>query len=386
MFPRLSRFYRVLSLCVFLSLLIAFINTRNNILPVQKKSLLSKILLNKVQGDTLIGVENLPGDLKIKGRHTLDKAPVETTIRMVTSEPMCNPHDFHFVTNPKKLCSNRNLTYFIYIHSAPQNYHKRQMVRQTWGSKASLMRYNMRLAFFMGTVDDVKVMDAVEMESSHYGDIVVENFMDSYRNLTYKAIAALKWISLYCPNSTYVIKSDDDIFIDMPKLIDYMNGSDVKKHGTKNVIMCNQWLRMKVIRDKKSKWYISKQEFPDDFFQPYCSGSVFVMTSDVVPAMFNASFYTKFFWVDDFYVTGLLVKRINATQVRWNERYVLNAKLAFQKFKDDKKRQLRFFHVHKMSHIYRMWNMLESKKNVTLCKNCTASSQASTYKVNKQKP
>jgi hypothetical protein len=30
---------------------------------------------------------------------------------------------------------------------------------------------------------------------------------------------------------------------------------------------------MMVMRDSKSKWYLSKEEFPFDKFPPYCSGS-----------------------------------------------------------------------------------------------------------------
>lgn len=280
-----------------------------------------------------------------------------------------NPHHFKYVINPTTLCGASNPDFIVYVHSAPKNHKKRQMVRQTWGAKSVCKKYNMRVVFIMGLVKDKQVMNTVQLESNTYGDLVMEDFDDSYRNLTYKAIAGLKWVSKYCSDVKYVIKSDDDILIDMHALMDQLNSTQVKEYGTRNVLMCNQWLRMKVIRDKTSKWYISKEEFPEDFFPPYCSGSVFIMTSDVVNRLYWASLQTKFFWVDDFYVTGLLVKRIGIEHKRLNENYMLNARSAFEKFKKDVKHELKFFHVHKLVDIYKMWNTLEKNTN-TSCTDC----------------
>lgn len=281
-----------------------------------------------------------------------------------------NPHNFSYVINPTSLCSNVSLKYVIYVHSAPDNHKKRQMVRQTWGSRDMLIKFQMKMIFVMGMTDSNTTMDLLRMESDEYGDILVEDFHDSYRNLTYKAIAALKWISGFCDQTSYVIKSDDDILIDMHSLMNFMDSSTVQEYGDKNVIMCNQWLKMKVIRDKKSKWYVSKSDFPDDFFPPYCSGSAFVMTSDVVKSMYKMSLETEFFWVDDFYVTGLLVKKLGIKHKRLNECYMLNGKSAVEKLKaDEEHRTLKFFHVGKLNLIYDLWSLLKERLNTT-CTGC----------------
>jgi beta-1,3-galactosyltransferase 1 len=286
-----------------------------------------------------------------------------------TDYPKVNPHDFVYLINPKDICNGNKLKYMIYVHSAPRNHKKRQTIRHTWGSRTVLVKYEMRVVFIMGVVDDKVVMDQVRLESNSYGDIVVENFLDSYRNLTYKAIAGLKWVSDNCGAVTYVIKSDDDILIDMHALMEQMNSTEVKSYGTRNLIMCNQWVRMKVIRDKKSKWYISTEEFPDEYFPPYCSGSVFIMSIDAVQKLFWASLRTTFFWVDDFYLTGLLVQKVGIEHKRLNDNYMLNAKVAMEKLQNDQKHELRFFHVHKLTDIQKMWNILKERSNST-CTGC----------------
>lgn len=68
---------------------------------------------------------------------------------------------------------------------------------------------------------------------------------------------------------------------------------------------------MKVFRDEKSKWYILKKDFKLDFFFLYCFGFVFIFSVDVCEKMYNVLFFIFFFWVDDYYIIGVLVKVIN---------------------------------------------------------------------------
>ncbi len=66
---------------------------------------------------------------------------------------------------------------------------------------------------------------------------------------------ALKWISEYCSNVTYLLKIDDDIVVNIFALLrhlEILSHHDLIKPKT---IMCNLWTRMKVVRDKESKWY-----------------------------------------------------------------------------------------------------------------------------------
>lgn len=299
---------------------------------------------------------------------------VSTPRRLVTMGDVVNPHHFEYIVNPVNMCRDKNLTYIVYVHSAPMNFKKRQMIRQTWGGKSVLLKYNMRIIFCMGVVDDSVTMQRVLMESNRYGDILVKDFQDTYRNLTHKAVAALKWVTDNCQNVSYVIKSDDDILIDIDALMGILTSSQVKKYGNEKLILCNLWSNMKVIRDKRSKWYISEEEFAKEFFPPYCSGSIYVMTWDVVRDMYEVSRYTEFFWVDDFYVTGLLVQKIDGVRhEKLNDNYDLSAKTALKNLKDDKEQKKKFFHVHKLTDIYKMWKIVLQRKKSN-CPGCPTTS------------
>lgn len=47
------------------------------------------------------------------------------------------------------------------------------------------------------------------------------------------------------------------------------------------------------------------------FFFLYCFGFVFIFSVDVCEKMYNVLFFIFFFWVDDYYIIGVLVKVIN---------------------------------------------------------------------------
>ena len=58
----------------------------------------------------------------------------------------------------------------------------------------------------MGTSSDEKDQEIVDEEHKLYGDIVQGSFLESYKNLTLKAIMGLKWVSQYCSQAPFAIK------------------------------------------------------------------------------------------------------------------------------------------------------------------------------------
>jgi hypothetical protein len=45
-------------------------------------------------------------------------------------------------------------------------------------------------------------------ENSRYGDVLYADFVDSYRNLTYKSLTSLYWAASKCPRASFVMKVD----------------------------------------------------------------------------------------------------------------------------------------------------------------------------------
>jgi hypothetical protein len=56
------------------------------------------------------------------------------------------------------------------------------------------------------------------------------NFMDTYRNMTHKAILGLRWLSEFCPEAPYALKADDDTFLNIFEIVRLMQENANKSH------------------------------------------------------------------------------------------------------------------------------------------------------------
>ena len=305
---------------------------------------------------------------QVNATYTTDNKTLDEIFRYVQvmkRQIPANPHNFRYIINPSTICKGSDIFLLVYVHSSPEHHKRRTAIRQTWGNPKNFQDSIIKVVFLMGIPKEKPRQEALQLESDTYGDILQESFLDSYRNLTYKAIEGLKWVTHNCKHARFILKTDDDIFVNMFNLVRHLKSLVEFGGGEVNrLLLCLVWYRMKVIRDAKSKWFISKAEFSDDYFATYCSGSAYVMTPDVVADMYNASLQTPFFWVDDFYITGLLAGKINVKHEKFNSVYVLGPGVFLDKFTEKNKwRTLVFGHVHNLNHVHQVWkNILEDRK------------------------
>jgi len=127
----------------------------------------------------------------------------------------------NFLVRPS--IQHSNLDLLIIVKSAPNNFKKRNIIRHTWGNQTHLrdnfvIPHNLstRVVFICGKSDREKNL---EEESDLHKDLIIANFVDVYRNLTYKCLVAFKWaLTEFRGNFKYLGLFDDDIFIDMGNL------------------------------------------------------------------------------------------------------------------------------------------------------------------------
>lgn len=129
---------------------------------------------------------------------------------------------FKYVKNPgESVClpaaatnsssSPPTIDLLIYVHSTPSNMKNRVIIRETWAKRALFPQT--RLVFMLGSTHDQELARRIDLENDLYNDIVQQDFLDSYRNLTLKSIMALDWVVKHCPNAKYVLKTDDDVIV-----------------------------------------------------------------------------------------------------------------------------------------------------------------------------
>ncbi|CAD5120066.1 DgyrCDS8648 [Dimorphilus gyrociliatus] len=201
-----------------------------------------------------------------------------------------------------------------------KNLRRRDAQRNTWAQNNFFRNYPSLLLFFVGVGNVPARQKAIEVESRKYGDIIQIGFIDNYKNLTYKATGIHKWIATYCSSAKYVVKSDDDMFINPFYMLQLM-----KLHmNKKRTIICYLYSRSPIIRmgdetckENLRKWCIPKHFLPEmNIYPTYCSGSAFIYTADLSLDIYSTTKHVNYFYIDDVYMTGLILKFIrNITKI-----------------------------------------------------------------------
>ncbi|KAK9496940.1 hypothetical protein O3M35_012861 [Rhynocoris fuscipes] len=122
----------------------------------------------------------------------------------------------------------------------------------------------------------------------------------------------LKWVTYRCPRARYILKTDDDIFVNTPYLMEVLN-HNLSPLGGRRLILCNVMEGVRAKRTYRSKWRVSPIEYPDRWYPNYCAGWVILYTPDVVFSLYNEAQRRPYFWIDDVHITGTLMTLTNFT-------------------------------------------------------------------------
>lgn len=105
----------------------------------------------------------------------------------------------------------KRLSLLVTVISAPYNLEERNAIRRGWGKTASESK-NVAFAFVVGKPSNDK-MDELISESDKFQDLIIIDHLDTYNNLTLKTLAAFDYLLSTCPQAQYLLKTDDDMFI-----------------------------------------------------------------------------------------------------------------------------------------------------------------------------
>ncbi|KAG4069028.1 hypothetical protein HA402_008339 [Bradysia odoriphaga] len=216
--------------------------------------------------------------------------------------------------NNDSICKNSvvgsSSSIVIIVHTARSHFVQRYAVRETWGSIKLYKGWTFHLVFLLGTDstgnDDLDA--SLWNEYGQHGDMVMGNFVDSYKNLTYKHLMGYKWVMSFCSNAKLVLKTDDDVFVDIFQLVEVIL---VELVNSNNAYACLNMRGNKPIRSQDNVWHVSEEIYPGEEYPDFCSGSVYLMKTQVAAKIFAVSNQTKFLWIDDVYVTGILREHYN---------------------------------------------------------------------------
>jgi hypothetical protein len=230
--------------------------------------------------------------------------------------------NFEFLMNPKT-CRDleQQPLVVVLVHSAPDNVQKRQTIRETWGVQNDSRSL---LLFLIGNVNGSVLAERVGLENQLYGDLVQGSFNDAYRNMTYKHVMALKWFVYHCPGARYLLKTDDDVFVNSPLLYDVLARPTAlfERLHRGRLVYCHKIERAKVKRTFRSKWRVSFDEYRDKFFPSHCPGFIILYSGDVVRPLYFEAQRLPYFWIDDVHITGTVASKLNLSITSFDDAYL----------------------------------------------------------------
>lgn len=214
-------------------------------------------------------------------------------------------NNFRFTINHNP-CNKSQPLLLLLIHSAPGNVPKRNIVRETWGRQSA----NVVVLFIVGWSDQYQ--SQLLREDRKYMDIIQGNFLDAYRNMTYKHVMALKWATYHCSGAKYILKLDDDVFVHIPAMVDFLKRG-LSPWGARRLILCDPISTAMVKRSWRSKWRVSPLEYPGKQYPAYCAGWAILYSPDSVFMLYREAQKEPYFWIDDVHITGTLARKVNLT-------------------------------------------------------------------------
>ncbi|KAL7306299.1 hypothetical protein TKK_0001728 [Trichogramma kaykai] len=189
---------------------------------------------------------------------------------------------------------------------------KRNALRAAYNAK-QLTQLGIRRIFLLGSLNKSAqkktgiTQAIIKKEADKFQDIIQGNFMEAYKNLTYKHLMGLQWAVDKCSNTySYIMKMDDDIVINLYEAMELLkNKSSI--NDSKDFLMGYVLDHMTPIRDKESKWYVSEDEYSSETYPYFLSGWLYWINMETAHKILHQSrLHSKYFWIDDLFITGIL--------------------------------------------------------------------------------
>eukprot|EP00298_Acanthocystis_sp_HF-20_P009897 c18562_g1_i1.p1 GENE.c18562_g1_i1~~c18562_g1_i1.p1 ORF type:complete len:352 (-),score=109.98 c18562_g1_i1:88-1143(-) len=208
-----------------------------------------------------------------------------------------------FPNNNSTLIINGKIL-LVAICSAPNHFEQRQAIRESWGKiNISFTSSPYTLLFFIGNINKANKTEENDLEnkiiaeSQSKKDIVrLDSFIESYRNLTRKTLAMIQWTVKN--NFQVMLKVDDDSFV----LLDRFYNDIIEYEKERNIIYWGKFWGgddRPVSRAVDSKFYVSKEEYGNDFFPDYADGPCYALGSDILKHIDSHSEKLKIYSLED---------------------------------------------------------------------------------------
>eukprot|EP00057_Strongylocentrotus_purpuratus_P006705 XP_011661179.1 PREDICTED: beta-1,3-galactosyltransferase 1-like [Strongylocentrotus purpuratus] len=199
-----------------------------------------------------------------------------------------NQHGYRYLIKPENGCKkSESITLLILVKTRVSGVKQRNVIRETYGAGVVKHNVSAKIIFLTGISGEYNstLQAQLQSEADIHGDILQEDFIDSYYNLTIKLIMAAKWASTFCNNSNYVMSIDDDVTVDIVNLVSDLEANFVRS----KFVLAEPAIDWKVHRDPGDKWYTPYEFYSEESWPPFPRGYAYIVSRDVAHDIYRAS-------------------------------------------------------------------------------------------------
>ncbi|KAK2822127.1 hypothetical protein Q5P01_022192 [Channa striata] len=208
--------------------------------------------------------------------------------------------NFRYLLDHEDKCTGKDVLLLLFVKTSPENTERRKAIRSTWGNETYIQNTlgaTVRVVFALGAPQTKKeepswskrspaLQEQLIREDRLHGDLIQQDFLDSFHNLTLKLIMQFHWMHSRCAHARFLMTADDDIFVHMPNLVSYLQ--DVSDRGITDFWTGRVHRGAPPIRSKNSKYYVSFEMYQWLSYPDYTAGAAYVVSGDVADKIYQA--------------------------------------------------------------------------------------------------
>lgn len=220
-----------------------------------------------------------------------DFAEVNRSLTIARREAHAFSRFAYLLDHPDK-CAERDVLLLLFVKSSPENAGRRNAIRRTWGNETyirSALGATVKVVFALGAPpaeegEGAGLQGQLIQEDVLHGDLVQQDFLDSFYNLTLKLLLQFHWTHHRCAHARFLMTADDDVFVHMPNLVRYLRGATAGDFWVGRVHR-----GAPPNRSKGSKYYVPLDMYPWMTYPDYTAGAGYVVSGDVAERVYHAT-------------------------------------------------------------------------------------------------